>query len=63
MNAVIDGQQDRARQAAHNHLAFADVTLQNLSKEETHSDCAQRRLSPFYNQQVLQKSVATCSLS
>jgi DNA-binding FadR family transcriptional regulator len=50
MTAVVEGQPDRARQAAHDHLAFVEETLQNLAREEARRERALRRLSPFSNQ-------------
>ncbi len=47
MTAVVDGQPDQARQAAHDHLTYVEETLQQIGKEETRKKRALRRQTPF----------------
>ncbi|MCP3667107.1 MAG: FCD domain-containing protein [Gammaproteobacteria bacterium] len=47
MTAVLDGEPDEARQAAHDHLVYIEKTLQEIDKEEARKERALRRLTPF----------------
>ncbi|MCP4126560.1 MAG: FCD domain-containing protein [Gammaproteobacteria bacterium] len=49
MTAVVDGEPDKARQAAHDHLVYIEKTLQEIDKEEARKERALRRLTPFTN--------------
>ncbi len=47
MTAIVDGEPDKARQAAHDHLVYIEKTLLEIDKEEERKKRAHRRLTPF----------------
>ena len=47
MEAVINGEPEKARQAAQSHLAFVEDSLQKIDKEEVRKTRSLRRLTAF----------------